>query len=312
MTSSTDLPATRKPAQPAPASRSTVRRAKIWLALAMAGWGTIGVFSIQAGTDPITTVAWRCVFAAGALLILALATGAFRQSVWSRKAVLLTLGGGVALVANWVLLFESFATTTITVATVSYHMEPFLLVALGAVISREMPRMRDLVWLAVAFGGLLLATKFIGVNGVERLSGTELVGVVSALLAGLLYALATLAAKHTTGIRPYVMTLLQCVTGAVLLLPFASPVQWNGSGWWWIAAMGVIHTGLLYSALYSSARVLSTVALAALSFVNPAVAIFADIAVYGHIPDLVQLAGIVLIAVATLTITAPRREKPLD
>jgi len=34
--------------------------------------------------------------------------------------------------------------------------------------------------------------------------------------------------------------------------------------------------------------------------------------VYGHIPDLVQLAGIVLIAVATITITVPRKVKALD
>ncbi|MFJ3956288.1 DMT family transporter [Arthrobacter sp. NPDC090010] len=311
MTSSCDLAETRHPRLDTPSRRSTQVRAKLWLALAMAGWGTIGVFSIQAGTDPITTVAWRCVFAAGALLILALATGAFRKSVWSLKAVLLTIGGGVALVANWVLLFESFATTTITVATVSYHMEPFLLVALGAIISRERPRGRDIAWLGVAFGGLLLATRFIGTAGIEQLSGTELVGVVSALLAGLLYALATLAAKHTEGIRPYVMTLIQCVTGAVLLLPFATQLHWNSQGWLWIAAMGVIHTGLLYSALYSSARVLSTMALAGLSFVNPAVAIFADIAVYGHIPDLLQLAGIALIAVATLIVTAPRKDGDL-
>ncbi|WP_287901879.1 DMT family transporter [Arthrobacter sp.] len=312
MTSSTDLSTSRRQPPSSPTPRSAVLRAKIWLALAMAGWGTIGVFSIQAGTDPITTVAWRCVFASGALLLLALATDAFRKSTWTVKAVLLTLGGGVALVANWVFLFQSFATTTLTVATVSYHMEPFLLVALGAVISRELPKRKDLIWLVVAFGGLLLATRFIGVDRIERLSPSQIGGVLSALLAGLLYALATLAAKHTTGIRPYVMTLIQCVTGALLLLPFSAQLQWSGTGWWWIAAMGVIHTGLLYSALYGSARVLSTMALAALSFVNPAVAIFADIAVYGHIPDLVQLAGIVLIAVATITITVPRKVKALD
>lgn len=312
MTSSTDLPTSRRQPPSSPTPRSAALRAKIWLALAMAGWGTIGVFSIQAGTDPITTVAWRCVFASGALLLLALATDAFRKSTWTAKAVLLTLGGGVALVANWVFLFQSFATTTLTVATVSYHMEPFLLVALGALISRELPKRRDLIWLVVAFGGLLLATRFIGVDGIERLSPSQIGGVLSALLAGLLYALATLAAKHTAGIRPYVMTLIQCVTGALLLLPFSAQLQWSGTGWWWIAAMGVIHTGLLYSALYGSARVLSTMALAALSFVNPAVAIFADIAVYGHIPDLVQLGGILLIAVATITITVPRKDKPLD
>ncbi len=41
----------------------------------------------------------------------------------------------------------------------------------------------------------------------------------------------------------------------------------------------IVRTGLLYSILYSSARVLSTITLAALSFANPAVAVLVDVMV---------------------------------
>ncbi|MDQ1137772.1 drug/metabolite transporter (DMT)-like permease [Microbacterium sp. SORGH_AS 1204] len=290
-----------------PSPRNPRTRASVLLALAMAGWGTIGLFSIQAGTDAITTTAWRCVFGAATLLVLSLATRSFQMSIWTRRAVILTVPGGLALVANWAFLFFSFSQTTITITTVAYHFEPFFLVALGAIASRTAPRRGDVAWLLAAFGGLLLATQFVGARGIQPLDAAQLLGIGAALAAGALYAVATFAAQHTSGIRPYPMTLIQCVVGAVILLPFAHSLDWSGSSWGWIAVMGIVHTGLLYSILYSTARVLSTITLAALSFVNPAVAVFVDVMVYGRLPDALQLVGIAIIAAATLAMTLRNR-----
>lgn len=287
--------------------RNPRTRASVLLALAMAGWGTIGLFSIQAGTDAITTTAWRCVFAAATLLVLSLATRSFRTSVWTRRAVALTVLGGLALVANWAFLFFSFSQTTITITTVAYHLEPFFLVTLGALAARKAPRRRDMAWLLVAFCGLLLATQFVGLDGIQPLDTAQLLGVGAALAAGALYAVTTFAAQHTRGIRPYPMTLIQCVVGAVILLPFARALDWSDPSWGWIAVMGIVHTGLLYSILYSTARVLSTITIAALSFVNPAVAVLVDVMVYGHLPDALQLLGIAIITGATLAMTVRNR-----
>lgn len=132
-------------------------------------------------------------------------------------------------------------------------------------------------------------------------------GVGAALAAGALYAVATFATQHTSGIRPYPMTLIQCVVGAAILLPFAHSLDWSSSSWKWIAVMGIVHTGLLYSILDSTARVLSTITLAALSFVNPAVAVLVDVMVYGHVHDGYQLLRIGVIATATLAMTLRNR-----
>ncbi|KXO93432.1 hypothetical protein AXK58_16510 [Tsukamurella tyrosinosolvens] len=268
----------------------------------MAGWGTIGPFSLRADATPIAIAAWRCVFAVVALGALCWATKAFTTSTYSRASVALTLIGGAALVANWVFLFHAFQSTTLTVATVAYHTEPFFLVALGAAASRRLPRRTDLGWLAVALVGLLLATQFVSAHGLA-LNGSNGAGVAAALLAGALYALATFLARETTGLHPQVMTLIQCALGAAVLLPIAGNLNWSSSSWTWIAAMGGIHTGLLYWILYATVRALSVVVVAALSFVNPAVAVLTDIAIYHHIPTVGQLVGIAFIVVATLATT---------
>ncbi|MDR6869004.1 drug/metabolite transporter (DMT)-like permease [Microbacterium resistens] len=290
------------PAIAATAPRRTRTGAVSMLAVAMAGWGTIGIFARGADASPLTVAAWRCVFAIGALTVLCLIVRGFTRSRFTRRNVAFTLLGGVALVANWVLLFAAYDTTTITITTVSYHAEPFFLVAIGALITRRRPSLRVIAWLAVAFAGLLLATRFIRLDGFAVDEGT-LLGASFGTGAGLLYAVMTLLAKYTDGIHPQVMTLMQCMLGAVVLLPFADALDWSGTGWRWIAAMGVIHTGLLYWFLYAAARRLSTVTLGAMAFVNPAVGILTDILLTGTIPTVEQLIGIALIVAATLTIT---------
>lgn len=284
------------------------------LAGAMIGWGTIGLFALHADASPLTTAAWRCAFAVLALLVVCGAGGAFRGNTLTRRAMGLTLLGGVALVANWVLLFQAFQSTTLTIATVAYHSEPLFLVLLGSLAARRLPAAADLGWLVVASAGLLLATRFVSPQGVA-VDAASWAGVIAALAAGALYAVATFLARETTGIHPQVMTLMQCALGAVLLLPFAPPLAWGGDGWMWIAGMGTVHTGVLYGILYGTVRRLTVVTVAALSFINPAVAVLTDVVVYERLPTAGQLAGIAIIVVATLKMTlrpqpdpAPRRE----
>ncbi|WP_162183381.1 DMT family transporter [Psychromicrobium lacuslunae] len=293
-------------------AKTGVSRATVLLTIAMAGWGTIGLFAQGAKTDPITIAAWRCVFAVGSLILMSLLVGAFRASRFTARAVTLTLVGGIALVANWILLFAAFDATTITIATVSYHMEPFFLVAIGSIIARRAPSRLSICWLLIGFTGLIFTTRFLRFDGLA-IDSTSLIGPLAGLGAGLLYAVATLLAQRTEGIHPQVMTLMQCALGALVLLPFAGMLDWNGTSWWWIAAMGIIHTGILYWFLYAAARKVSTITLAALSFVNPAVAVLTDILLTGKLPTAEQLLGIALIIAATLAVTlgpANQRDRP--
>ena len=289
----------------APQQQATGRAGAVsLLILAMAGWGTIGIFAREADASPITVAAWRCVFALGALLVLSSVARGFSRSRFTARDVVFTLAGGAALVANWVLLFAAYQTTTITITTVSYHTEPFVLVALGAIIARRRPSNRVIAWLLVAFAGLVFATRLVRFDGIAVDYG-QLVGALYGAGAGMLYAVVTILAKHTRGIHPQVMTLMQCALGAVVLLPFADALDWDGTGWRWIAAMGVLHTGLLYWFLYAAARKLSAVALGAIAFVNPAVGILSDVLLTRTLPGPDQVIGIALITIALVALMAP-------
>ncbi|TFY14091.1 EamA family transporter, partial [Escherichia coli] len=134
-------------------------------------------------------------------------------------------------VFNWVLLFQSYENTPISVATVVYHTQPFYVVLLGALLFRERLTAARVGWIAVAFAGLILVS---GVTPADFTGGgAYLTGIGQALLAALLYGLSTLVTKRISGVRPHLIALVQVLVGIPLLLPFADFGAMRGTGWDW-------------------------------------------------------------------------------
>ncbi|MGW6391350.1 DMT family transporter [Streptomyces sp. NPDC055103] len=274
-------------------------RGTVELTLAMVLSGTLGVFVVESGASPFEVVFFRCLFGAVALGAYSLARGFFTGHGFTPRKLGLAALGGVFIVFNWVFLFEAYEATSISLATVVYHTQPFFLVLLGAVFLRERISGAKLLWLAVAFGGLVL------VSGVRPGDTASLKGLGFALAAAVLYALATFVTKRVTGVRPHLVALVQVLVGLPLLLPFADfgAAAGLGAGWLWLVGLGLIHTGLMYVLMYAAYAKLPTAKIAVLAFTYPAVAMGVDWAVYGHHIGLVQALGVPLIVLASLKVT---------
>ncbi|WP_369214916.1 DMT family transporter [Streptomyces flavofungini] len=286
------------------ATKSLERRGTAQLTAAMALSGTLGVFVVESGAAAFNVVFFRVLFGALALGAYAFARGYFRDHGLTPKKVGLAALGGLFIVFNWVFLFKAYEATSISLATVVYHTQPFFLVLLSALVLRERLTRSQLGWLVVAFAGLVL------VSGVRPGDAGSLAGIGLALLAAVLYALSTLVTKRVTGVRPHLIALIQVVVGIPLLLPFTDfgAMRGTGAGWAWLAGLGVIHTGLMYVLMYAAYAKLPTAKIAVLAFTYPAVAMVADWAVYGHHIGPVQALGVPLIVLASLRVTlAPAR-----
>ncbi len=286
-------------------------------ALQMAGAmviaGTVGWCVLLTGMPATAVVFWRCTFGA---LALALICAAFPQKGSPRislgQAGLAALGG-VALAASWALLFAAYAHASIAIATVSYHVQPFMLAALGALFFGERMTASQAGWLGLAFAGLVL----IALGGTVA-SGTPsqayLAGFGLALAAAFFYAVAAALTKKMPGVPARVIALIQLTVGAVLLLPFASaPAGASASTVWALmAVIGLIHTGLMSTLLYSAIQKLPTSTVGVLSFIYPVVAVLVDAWAFGHWLGPVQIGGAaaILVAVAGMNFgwrLAPRR-----
>ncbi|MER5206795.1 DMT family transporter [Streptomyces sp. NPDC002825] len=276
-------------------------RGTLELTLAMVLSGTLGVFVVESGASPFEVVFFRCLFGALALGVYSLARGFFTGHGFTAKKLGLAALGGVFIVFNWVFLFEAYRATSISLATVVYHTQPFFLVLLGALFLRERISAAKLGWLALAFGGLVL------VSGVRPGDTASLAGLGFALAAAVLYALATFVTKRITGVRPHLIALVQVLVGMPLLLPFVDFGGVGGGGWGWLVGLGFIHTGLMYVLMYAAYAKLPTAKIAVLAFTYPAVAMGVDWAVYGHHIGLVQALGVPLIVLASLKVTLAAR-----
>ena len=102
--------------------------------------GTVGWFVLAAGVSPRAAVFWRCLFGALAMLAVCGWLGQLRPRLLSRRQAGLCVLGGVALALNWTLLFGAYGHASISVATIVYHTQPFMLVALGALLQGETGR----------------------------------------------------------------------------------------------------------------------------------------------------------------------------
>ncbi|MFJ5308795.1 DMT family transporter [Streptomyces sp. NPDC088350] len=276
------------------------------LTAAMMLSGTLGVFVVESGASPFDVVFFRVVFGALALGGYVLSRGWLRDHGFTPRTLGLAVLGGVFIVLNWVLLFSAYENTSISVATVVYHTQPFYVVLLGALLFRERLTAAKVGWVVVAFAGLILVS---GVTPGDLTSGGGyLTGVGQALLAALLYGLSTLVTKRISGVRPHLIALVQVVVGIPLLLPFADFGAMSGEGadWGWLVGLGVVHTGVMYVLLYAAYAKLPTSKIAVLAFVYPAVAMVMDWAVYGHHIGLVQALGVPLIVLASLKVTLAR------
>ncbi|MER7949209.1 DMT family transporter [Streptomyces sp. NPDC096079] len=271
------------------------------LTLAMVLSGTLGVFVVESGASPFEVVFFRCLFGALALGGYSLVRGFFTGHGFTARKLGLAALGGVFIVFNWVFLFEAYRATSISLATVVYHTQPFFLVLLGAVVLRERISRSKLGWLVLAFTGLVL------VSGVRPGDTASLAGLGFALAAAVLYALATFVTKRVTGVRPHLIALVQVLVGMPLLLPFVRFGGVGGGGWGWLVGLGLIHTGLMYVLMYAAYAKLPTAKIAVLAFTYPAVAMGVDWAVYGHHIGLVQALGVPLIVLASLKVTLAAR-----
>ncbi|MFE9256107.1 DMT family transporter [Streptomyces sp. NPDC006879] len=286
---------------PKPAA-STELRGSIELTLAMVLSGTLGVFVVESGASPFNVVFFRCLFGALALGLYCAVRGFFKDHGFTPKKVGLAALGGVFIVFNWAFLFESYEATSISVATVVYHTQPFYVVLLGAVLFRDKLTATKFGWLGIAFVGLVLVAGITVADFRDGGNSTYLIGLGQALLAAVFYAFATVITKRVTGVKPHLVALIQVTLGIPLLLPFASfgDMQGLGADWGWLVGLGLIHTCLMYVLMYSSYQKLPTPKIAVLAFVYPAVAMLADWAVYGHRISWLQALGIPLIVGASL------------
>lgn len=263
--------------------------------------GTIGVFFVEAGVDALTAVWFRCAFGALTLLAWAALAGRLGELRLTRTGAVAALGSGALVLANWALFFQAVSQTSIAVATVVFHVQPFWVMAIAAWRLGERIGGAQAAAAVVALAGLALATGlFDGALAGTDVDAGYLLGLLLCLAASLSYAVVTLIAKSARDVTPLGLAFWQCAVGSVLALagPLLHGLPAPGAAWFWLVGLGVLHTGLAYALLYAGMARLPAGRIAVLQFVYPATAIVVDMLVYGRLLAPGQVVGVAMMAAA--------------
>ncbi len=278
---------------------------------AMAIWGTLGLFVLKSEVGSVEIAFFRCLIGACVLAPYCWYKGFFSKEALTAKIILPILLGGIFVVLNWVLLFESFRLSSITLGNVSYYMQPVFLVILGRFLFKEEISFIKGAFILLTLCGVLM-TMDLSPQSLQ-LNNTVFLGVGCAFLAGFFYSVATVIAKKTKTTTPTMMTLLQLAMGAIVLIPFVKfhAIQPTWVSAYYLLILGIVHTVAAFILYYQSVKKLPTTTIAVISYVDPIVAILTDVLFYHRTLNKVQIAGIVITLLSSYFVINPEGFKNL-
>lgn len=271
---------------------SSHNKARLQIVFAMAVWGTIALFTRAIPVTSGELALYRALLASAFILLYLLFT---RQLPDLRS-----LGGdlprlalsGAAMGFNWILLFEAYKYTTVSLATLSYYFAPVLVTLLAPLLFKEKLTRKGILCFAMSTLGLVLV---IGV-GIPS-GGRHGMGIAFGLGAAVLYASVVLINKSITRVSGLHRTILQFLAAIAVLLPYVlcttglHPEVLDTRGLLCLLVLGLVHTGVAYCLYFSNLKSVSGQEAAILSYVDPLVAVLVSVTLLSEPMTLPQLIG---------------------
>ncbi|MBQ7859083.1 MAG: EamA family transporter [Faecalibacterium sp.] len=274
---------------------------RLMLILSMTIFGTLAPFVRNIPVSSGELALYRAMLAAALIGVFLLATGQKIPFAEIKKEVPLLLASGMAMGINWILLFEAYKYTTVSVATLSYYFAPVIVTLVCPILFHEALTAKQLVCFGMSTLGLVMITGIGEVGG-----GKGLVGILFGLGAAAFYATVILLNKFIKQVAGIHRTFLQFLAAIVILLPYVLATggitlgNLNTVGWVNLLIVGLVHTGVTYCMYFSSLKELPGQKAAILSYIDPLVAVVISVTVLGEPMTLWQAVGGVLILGFTL------------
>ena len=271
------------------------------LVLSMIIFGTIPLFVRNIAVSSVELALYRAILAVILIgFILLLTKQKILISEFSKEIPLLIVSG-IAVGLNWILLFEAYKYTTVSVATLSYYFAPVIVTAVCPILFKENFTAKQIVCFILSTFGLVMITGVGNING-----SRELIGVAFGLGAAALYATAVILNKFIKNVGGIQRTFLQFVSAILVLAPYVFFTDGftlgtlNTKGWVNLIIVGFIHTGFTYCLYFSSLKELPGQKAAILSYIDPLVAVLLSVTVLGESMTLMQVIGGAMILSFTL------------
>lgn len=286
-------------------------RSTMLLIVSMAIFGTLGPFVRNISASSGELALYRAMIAAVLVGIFLIITKQKLNFSHIKKEFPLLLISGMAMGINWILLFEAYKYTTVSVATLSYYFAPVIVTLICPFLFKEKLGSKQIICFIMSTIGLVL---IIGIGDAGK-GAKDIIGILFGLGAAVFYASVILLNKFIKKVEGLHRTLMQFIAAIIILVPyvaFTSGVTlgtMNSAGWICLLVVGIIHTGITYCMYFTAIKDLPGQKTAILSYIDPLVAVVISVAVLGETITLPQIIGGVLILGFTLWNELPSKKK---
>ena len=274
---------------------------RLMLITSMTVFGTLGIFVRNIPVSSGELALYRAILAALLIAVFLLVTKQKIPFANIKREVPLLLASGVAMGINWILLFEAYKYTTVSVATLSYYFAPVIVTVVCPILFKERLTGKQIVCFVMSSLGLVLITGIGDIGG-----GSDFLGILFGLGAAVFYATVILLNKFIKNVEGIHRTFLQFLSAIVILIPYVIMTSGvtlgnlNGLGWANLLIVGLIHTGVTYCMYFSSLKELPGQKAAILSYIDPLVAVLISVTILGESMTVWQVIGGILILGFTL------------
>ena len=248
----------------------------LMLTASMLIFGTIGIFRRMIPLD--SALIAFCRGMVGSLFLLPFLWKAKRKKPLraDKKTTGKLILSGAVMGVNWLLLFEAYNHTSVSVATLCYYMEPTIVILASLALFREKLTVKKAACALAALAGMVLVS---GVPETGLPTGSDLKGILLGLGAACLYAAVVLLNKSVRGVDPYFKTTVQLASAGAVMLPYLLFTGGFTGGEWSLKTAGlllltgVLHTGVSYALYFGSMDGLKTQTVALFSYIDPVAAL---------------------------------------
>lgn len=275
---------------------------RLMLIAAMAIFGTLGPFVRNIPVTSGELALYRAILAASLIGVYLLVTKQKIPFAAIKKELVLLLLSGMAMGFNWILLFEAYKYTTVSIATLSYYFAPVLVTAASTVLFREKLTVKQIICFLMSTLGIVMVTGI----GELAVGGRNAIGILFGLGAAVLYAVCILINKFIKNVGGIHRTFLQFLAAILVVSPYVLLTSgitlgnMDAPGWVNLLIVGFLHTGITYCMYFTALKNVSGQQVSILSYIDPLVAVVISVTVLGETMTALQLAGGILILGFTL------------
>lgn len=273
---------------------------KLKVIFSACAWGTMGVFVRYIGM-PSSLIACIRGFI-GALFLYAILCIKNKSPRLDLKGIKRNLPwltvSSIALGFNWVLLFEAYLRTSLSISTLCYYLAPIIVMVASRFLFGEKFTVAKIICIILSVTGMFFVSGILNNNAG---SGYGVDGMLCAIGAAFLYATVTLSGKKIKDLSSFDQTIYELFVAAVILVPYnlltvdAGPVNFSAKSTVLLILLGFIHTGAAFATYFSALHKIEAQIATIFTYLDPVVSILCSVFIFREKTDINCIIGAVLI-----------------